>query len=841
MVSACAQTVRAQTAPHKMNYQAVIRDAGDKLLANQEVTVQVAILNDVYTDRPVYLEEHTVRTNQFGMVALHIGAGREIEGAFDLIDWGSASHFISISVDLDGSGQFHEMGTSQLLSVPYALYAEKSGSSVDVTGDGSRSDPNDWTMNGNSGTDEATHFLGTTDGQGLVIKTNNTEVAKFTTGGDLNISAGGGLTIDGQNAINTDGTSNVFIGAGSGAAITLGSGNAFIGTEAGQLNTTGDYNLFLGYRAGRANIGGSNNAFIGNLSGKSNISGTANLFIGSWSGFTNTSGAGNAFIGYRAGYQNNANENVAIGYQAGENNVSGTRNVSVGYRAGRANTGSNNVLIGNQADAAVGITNAIAIGANTQVTQSNSLILGNGVNVGIGTSAPQAKLHVAGTFRLADGTQGAGKVLVSDASGNASWSYGPVGPTGPAGPYGTPGAPGAPGATGAMGPQGPTGPTGANGTNGTNGAAGPQGPTGPQGVQGIQGPVGPTGPLVAGSSGATLRHNGSTWQASTLLYNSSSNIGVGTTSPSQKLHVSGGIRVTGGYYDSSNSPGFAGYVLGSTGSGTEWVDLCAAVDDCVASSDLLGGGWGTDSVEYSGGAQTRMFMANKNSLLGIGTFEPQSKVDIQSYGMFADGQPMSSLMSVRVLGSTSGAQSAVFTGGSGVVIQNGLQSDAIGIGSNPDAYLRLYSKAYGTPWAGYFDGLVYMAEQTQGSDRKLKTDIQRVEGALSIVDQLNVKSYYFDRNKYSFMYLPEGKRYGLIADELEEVLPELVKDTKVPQSVDPKTGETQYFEFKSVNYTELIPILTAAIQEQQQQIEEMQQQHQAQIQMLLERIERLEK
>jgi len=97
----------------------------------------------------------------------------------------------------------------------------------------------------------------------------------------------------------------------------------------------------------------------------------------------------------------------------------------------------------------------------------------------------------------------------------------------------------------AIGPQGIQGPVGATGAQGPQG---PQGIQGLQGIQGIQGPVGATGatgPLVSGTSGQTLRHNGTTWVANSTLYNDGTNVGIGTTAPTQKLDVSGNAKVSG--------------------------------------------------------------------------------------------------------------------------------------------------------------------------------------------------------------------------------------------------------------------------------------------------------
>lgn len=97
-------------------------------------------------------------------------------------------------------------------------------------------------------------------------------------------------------------------------------------------------------------------------------------------------------------------------------------------------------------------------------------------------------------------------------------------------------------------------------------AIGPQGPAGPAGSDGATGPTGPTGPLVSGSSGQTLRHDGSSWIANSILFNNGTNVGIGTTNPSQKLHIDDNVRFDGSLMP-GGSAGSSGQILTSQGSG----------------------------------------------------------------------------------------------------------------------------------------------------------------------------------------------------------------------------------------------------------------------------------
>ncbi|MEC9209749.1 MAG: hypothetical protein VX762_04915 [Bacteroidota bacterium] len=116
----------AQT-PQSFSYQTVIRDAGWSVLNNQAVGIEISILEDAINGTSVYKEEHTETTSQIGLVNLAVGEGMVVSGDFTTIDWGNHTYFIQVAVDVTGGTNYQVMGTTQLRSVPYALYAETSG------------------------------------------------------------------------------------------------------------------------------------------------------------------------------------------------------------------------------------------------------------------------------------------------------------------------------------------------------------------------------------------------------------------------------------------------------------------------------------------------------------------------------------------------------------------------------------------------------------------------------------------------------------------------------------------------------------------------------------------
>ena len=112
----------AQTVPQKLSYQAIARNSSGAILANQAISVKAEIL-DADLTTVLYTETQTATTNQFGLFTLQIGGGTVVSGTFATISWGSGNKHIRTSVDLTGGSNYQVMGTSQLLSVPYALYA----------------------------------------------------------------------------------------------------------------------------------------------------------------------------------------------------------------------------------------------------------------------------------------------------------------------------------------------------------------------------------------------------------------------------------------------------------------------------------------------------------------------------------------------------------------------------------------------------------------------------------------------------------------------------------------------------------------------------------------------
>lgn len=230
-----------------------------------------------------------------------------------------------------------------------------------------------WSLIGNSGTVDGTNFIGTNDNIPFNIRVNGQKSARITSVGQTFFGYLAGA--------NNTGSSSTAFGTNALAAASAVGTNTAIGYNSMTATTTGNQNVAVGYNSMVSNLSGSNNVVMGYVAMGASTSGSQNVAIGqgSLAGTTNTSN--NTAVGHQALYNSNGNNNTSLGYQAGLSNT----------------TGANNLFLGYNADASVNsLTNATAIGYNSIVSQSNALILGNGANVGIGTSLPTFDLSFGG-------------------------------------------------------------------------------------------------------------------------------------------------------------------------------------------------------------------------------------------------------------------------------------------------------------------------------------------------------------------------------------------------------------------------------------------------------------
>jgi hypothetical protein len=120
--SFCLLSSYAQS-PQAFKYQTVVRNSSNQIIPNQAVSLRISILQTSPTGTAVYVETHAATTNILGLVNLEIGNGTLVSGNFSSIGWGSNTYYVKIELDPAGGTAYQNMGTSQLLSVPYALYA----------------------------------------------------------------------------------------------------------------------------------------------------------------------------------------------------------------------------------------------------------------------------------------------------------------------------------------------------------------------------------------------------------------------------------------------------------------------------------------------------------------------------------------------------------------------------------------------------------------------------------------------------------------------------------------------------------------------------------------------
>jgi hypothetical protein len=355
--------------PEKMSYQAVVRDSGDNLVTSQVVGMRISILQGTTA---VYVETQTPTTNVNGLVTLEIGGSSAtvVSGTFSTIDWSTGTYFIKTETDPTGDTTYTITGTSQLLSVPYALHAKNAENVIGFSGD-----------------------LGLTYSDYLYWDTISNSW-----------SVGSGEVHIGRNAGNfSQGTSAVAIGRESGYieqsydAVAIGreSGNFFqgyeaiaIGLESGS-DSQGSSAVAIGGLSG-SNYQGSSAVAIGGLSG-SNSQGPEAVAIGSQSG-SDSQGPEAVAIGKASGHifqgpsavaigSNSGNDSqgfsaVAIGSNSG-NYSQGLSAVAIGSQSGNSFQGSSAIAIGSQSGSDSQGDNAIAIGAysGTINQNSNSIIL----------------------------------------------------------------------------------------------------------------------------------------------------------------------------------------------------------------------------------------------------------------------------------------------------------------------------------------------------------------------------------------------------------------------------------------------------------------------------------
>jgi trimeric autotransporter adhesin len=125
IVTLCICVLTFAQAPQQFNYQAIARNSVGQGIANANIKAKISILDGSATAASVYSETRTVTTNQLGLFTIAIGSAgaASTTGVFATIDWSTGKKFIKVEVDPLGGNNLVALGSTELLSVPFALYA----------------------------------------------------------------------------------------------------------------------------------------------------------------------------------------------------------------------------------------------------------------------------------------------------------------------------------------------------------------------------------------------------------------------------------------------------------------------------------------------------------------------------------------------------------------------------------------------------------------------------------------------------------------------------------------------------------------------------------------------
>jgi Chaperone of endosialidase len=830
-------TAMAQV-PQKFNYQGIARDAQGNAMAKQKLALKLTVLPTADATVAEYEETQLVTTNEFGLYTLQIGNGTAVTGEMKTVKWETGNKYIKVAIDPTGGTNYVDAGTTQLLSVPYAIYADKAGIARE-------------SINGSSsgGNTRATNnFIEKTNGSGVV----NSNSQLFDNGTNIGLNTivpFAKLHISGSTGNSTELRLQHSAATGS-------SRFAFFADNGTAFTTTGDYAVMNKYTAGTA--GTLTPGFplkslyaFSNSKGGLFFTSAANVGFGQWSAATNTYST-RLFIDSATGRVGIGNVTPAT-----------TLDVSGQIRLSGGSPGAGKVLtsdatgIGSWTTPSItsvgGTTNFIPKYTPNGSTLGNSQIFDNGTSVGIGTNIPVAKFQI--NAPIASGpANGVATVYSNAGTGSESAAISVK--------SNNTGAPGAPFEyskallagyqtspvglvnLGVWGHQNGNGSGGFGGlfSNGTDmttatkyvGLAGSGNTVGT--FMGGNVGIGTTTPNAKlqfdnsisnrkivlwenannehqfygfGINGSTLRYQipndidahvfysatSTTTSNELMRVTGNGNVAIGTSTPDTRLHVSGGnpsiqIEETG----SSNSN-----LIFTRAGDRKWYLL-------------QNFGTPVDNIAfYDNSTGTKNFQLNQGGHIGIGP---------NVTNVLASSAAMVNIDNAPV------AEAALhvgpYSGGLAyTTINRPSTSTTAGILRMRDngSTMAFFDISSATNQLTVFGNALASGGTWTNSDARIKKDITTIGSALSDIKKLRPTTYYFksDDEKYKYLNLPKNLQFGLIAQEVREVFPNIVNETKMKD----EDGKEREESVLSMNYTELVPVLIKGMQEQQELIEKL--------------------
>ncbi|MGQ0830012.1 MAG: tail fiber domain-containing protein, partial [Bacteroidota bacterium] len=407
-----------------------------------------------------------------------------------------------------------------------------------------------------------------------------------------------------------------------------------------------------------------------------------------------------------------------------------------------------------------------------------------------------------------NGTNGvnSSKVLTVDINGdvvltNSTGLQGPAGPMGPAGVNGAQGPMGPAGPQGPMGLTGTQGPMGPAGVNGVNGAQGPMGPQGVPGPTGPQGPIGPAGSISGAHNGTSL----STITPNFVAFGQ--NVGQ-AGNPGRLLNNREVPLNNFNLFFTGNNPGNNLVSIGQNPA----TPISAKLNVANTTEPF---GIGVSSINVG--------INTTGGTIGVRSLANASGTTNKGVEATAFGSPINYGVNGAAIGGSTQSIGGIFTAvGIGSANSYGVYAVSQSGTNNFGIYAQAVP-ATANNFAGYFVGNVLRTGTDNfTSDINLKENIDTVSNAMNIISQLKPKTFDFKISQYPQMGLSSGKQYGLIAQDVETVLPELVGSAIHPEERD-SLGNIIHnsVTYKTVNYNAFIAILMKGMQEQQNKIDSL--------------------